>query len=198
VGAAFGGESGRHGRRVREGGAGPARPPVRAEHASLRAPRLRRSAPVSGGAQTDAGTARSGNAERSCQPGVNGRCKRSRSRRVSKVKRPRFLRAFSSVARGRNYTWTAGFAVPIEVRVAYVRTTISGDASRGYDLAKEFCSNSIPVVGVSLTIGSPPFAAKARIPPMALPLDVRSFRTAIFATGAAGNGSDQLALRQPR
>ena len=57
-GAAFGGEPSGDERRVREGGAGPARPSLRAEHAPVRAPRLGSSAPARRGATTCAGTAR--------------------------------------------------------------------------------------------------------------------------------------------
>lgn len=67
---------------------------------SVRAPRLRSSAPVSGGAPTGAGTARNGNGERSWQPSVNGQRKRSRSRRSTKVKMPRVLRAFRQLRGG--------------------------------------------------------------------------------------------------
>ena len=42
----------------------------------------------------------------SCQPGVNGHSERLKRGRVTKVKRPCFHRAFSSVARGRYYDWT--------------------------------------------------------------------------------------------
>ncbi|HKO50134.1 MAG TPA: hypothetical protein VJV79_20530 [Polyangiaceae bacterium] len=75
-GAAFGGQPSGHGRRIREGSASPARPSVRAKHAPVCAPRLRRSASARRGAQAGASTARSGIAEWSRQPGGNERFKR--------------------------------------------------------------------------------------------------------------------------
>ena len=77
----------RHQRRVGQGGAGPARPQVRAAHAPVHAPGVRRGTSVDGRAEAGKGTARPGGAC-SCQPGVNGLSNPVTRCRTTKVKRP--------------------------------------------------------------------------------------------------------------
>jgi len=113
-GAALSREPSRHRRRVSEGGASSARTSIRAKHGQVRAPGLRRTTAVDGRPEPGRGAARAGSTRgvnsgggprhlrgSSRQPGVNALQIRSPRSRITKVKRPRFQRAFSSCCAGR-------------------------------------------------------------------------------------------------